>query len=172
MVLPHLLPTGRWVCYYYTKTAYKKGWEYSFEWTSFKKIISSFCFHYLLSSTDSMWMIWDYQSLSYVLLSLYSFSSTLPSKFTLAMLETFRKNHRPLAEVSWQGTAPYYVRTFRLQLTNTFALLFKFAPYSKVSLVRSWFQVVVRQPASLPFEQQNTELLDVLSLTPYFKFAS
>jgi hypothetical protein len=32
----------------------------------------------------------------------------------LAMLEVFRKNHRPLAEVSWQGTAPYYVRTFRL----------------------------------------------------------
>ena len=88
------------------------------------------------------------------------------------MLEAFRKNHRPLAEVSWQGTTPYYVRTFRLQLTNTFALLFKFAPYSKVSLVRRWFQVVVRQPASLPFEQQNTELLDVLSLTPYFKFAS
>jgi hypothetical protein len=88
------------------------------------------------------------------------------------VLEVFRKNHRPLAEVSWQGTSPYYVRTFRLQLTNTFALLFKFALHSKLSLVCRWFQVVVRQPAPLSFEQRNTELLDVLSLTPYFKSAS
>jgi len=31
---------------------------------------------------------------------------------------------------------------------------------------------VVHQPAPLSFEQQNTELLDVLSLTPYFKITS
>jgi hypothetical protein len=37
------------------------------------------------------------------------------------MLETFQKNHRPLAEVSWQGTTPYYVHTFHLKLANTFA---------------------------------------------------
>ena len=80
---------------------------------AFERLLSSFRFHFLLRSTDSMWMILDYQSLSYVLLSLYLFSSTLPSRFTLAMLETFRKNHRPLAEVSWQGTTPYYVHTFR-----------------------------------------------------------
>ena len=48
----------------------------------------------------------------------------------------------------------------------------QFALTGKLSLVCRWFQVVVRQPAPLSFEQQNTELLDVLSLTPYFKFAS
>jgi hypothetical protein len=53
------------------------------------------------------------------------------------MLEVFRKNHRPLAEVSWQGTTPYYVRTFRLQLMNTLALfVFKFA---LVWQIEFWF---------------------------------
>jgi hypothetical protein len=53
------------------------------------------------------------------------------------MLEAFRKNHRPLAEVSWQGTSPYYVRTFRLQLVNTFALfVFEFARHLQIEF---WF---------------------------------
>jgi len=64
-------------------------------------------------------MIIDYQSLSCKLLSLYSPSSTLPSRFILAELEAFRKNHRPLAEVSWHWTAQYYVNTFRSQLIGT-----------------------------------------------------
>jgi hypothetical protein len=52
------------------------------------------------------------------------------------MLEAFRKNHRPLAEVSWQGTTPYYVRTFRLQLVNTFALFVISLHYQQIEF---WF---------------------------------
>jgi len=65
--------------------------------------------HYLLNSISAVLMIIDYQSLSCKLLSFYSPSSTLPSRFILAGLEAFQKNHRPLAEVSWHWTAQYYV---------------------------------------------------------------
>jgi hypothetical protein len=35
-----------------------------------------------------------------------------------------------------------------------------------------WIQVVVPQPASFPFEKQNTKLPDVISLSPYFEKSS
>ena len=85
------------------------------------------------------------QSLSYELLSFYSTSSILRTDQHLAMLEAFRKNHRPLAEVSWQGTTPYYVHTFRLKLANTHAYFyFKFLHRSKnefwfIDGFRQWF---------------------------------
>ena len=39
-------------------------------------------------------------------------------------------------------------------------------------VVCRWIQVVVLQSALFPFEKQNTELPDVLSLTPYFELSS
>jgi hypothetical protein len=72
----------------------------------------SFLIHHLLSGIRSVSVRNANHSLSYRLLSYYSPSSTLPDRFTLAVLEAFRKNHRPLAEVSWLGTTPNYVDTF------------------------------------------------------------
>ena len=39
-------------------------------------------------------------------------------------------------------------------------------------VVCRWIQVVVPHSASFPFEKQNTELPDVLSLTPYVESSS
>jgi ABC-type uncharacterized transport system permease subunit len=88
------------------------------------------------------------------------------------VLETFQKNHRPLAEVSWQRTARYYVDTFHLQLVNAFALILALLLIAKVK-VRLQIDSGSGSPlALLPFEPQNTKLPDVLFLTPYFKSTS
>jgi hypothetical protein len=121
--------------------------------------------HYLLNSISAVLMIIDYQSLSYELLSLYSASSNLPTWFTLAVLEVFRKNHRPLAAVSWHWTTQYYVNTFRSQLMDTYAFILNWIIKSAFdkSLVCRCVQVAVHQPAPPPFEWENTKLPDVIS---------
>jgi len=121
--------------------------------------------HYLLNSISAVLMFIDYQSLSCKLLSFYSPSSNLPTWLDLAGLEAFRKNHRPLAAVSWHWTTQYYVNTFRSQLIGTYAL-FKLNcqnPHFDKGLVCRWVQVAAYQPAPPPFERENTKLPNVLS---------
>jgi len=129
-----------------TKTLSKCGfWQFNLKTlrlqvlcTIFSWIIVSQLIHYLLNSISAVLMIIDYQSLSCKLLSFYSPSFTLPSKFVLAELEAFRKNHRPLAAVSWHWTAQYYVNTFRSQLMDTYALCLNWIVKILI-LIKVWF---------------------------------
>jgi hypothetical protein len=68
----------------------------------------------------------------------------------------------------------YCVDTFRLQLMNTFAyfLIMVLNQKSKYKFGFRQVQVVVHHSASLSFGKENTKLLDVLSLVPYFKSTS
>ena len=90
----------------------------------------------------------------------------------LAMLEIFQKNHIHLADVCGKEQLPTMYAPFVRNWWTLLLFLFKFAPYSKLSLVCRFVQVVVHPSAPPPFERGNTELLGVISLSPYFKSSS
>ena len=111
---------------------------------AFERLLSSFRFHFLLRSTNSMSVGIANQSQSYILLSSYSFSSTLPSRFTLAVLETFQMNHIPLEEVCGSEQLTTMQTPFGCNWQTLFLIfIYSFYTEVKMSLVCRWFQVVV-----------------------------
>ena len=125
-----------------------KGWEYTLLLRTFRDIIVSSRFHYLLSS-NSQWRFLRGTTPWVVAYSLFTYySPRLPPQWILAGLENVLKNRVGLGNPQRQWTSHYYVVTFHLQLTDTFPLSFSICIPIKCKVCCLWMDESSGPPTS------------------------